>query len=49
MGIGGAYHSWSPLYPDPGGLLINICNLVLPNGSRIKLNSKLIIFYCIGS
>ena len=41
MGIGGAYHSWSPLYPDPGGLLINICDLVLADGvTRISLNSN---------
>ena len=32
MGIGGAYHSWSPLYPDPGGLLIDTCDLVLEDG-----------------
>ena len=42
MGIGGAYHTWSPLYPDPGGLLINICDLLLQNGSRIVLNGELI-------
>ena len=40
MGIGGAYHSWSPLYPDPGGLLINICDLCLDDGGRIVLNGK---------
>lgn len=27
--MGGAYHSWSPVFPDEGGLLINTCDLTL--------------------
>lgn len=45
--MGGAYHSWSPTYPDSGGLLINTCDITLPEvvapdswtESRMKLNN----------
>lgn len=29
IGMGGAYHTWSPMFPDEGGVLINICDLTL--------------------
>ena len=31
--MGGAYHTWSPTYPDAGGLLINTCDLKLQKPS----------------
>ena len=43
VGCGGAYHSWSPIFPDNSttdhqGLLINTSNLELENsdGKKIK-------------
>lgn len=31
-------HSWSPLYPDEGNILMYIADLMPANGQRIKLN-----------
>ena len=32
--MGGSYHTWSPMFPDDGGLLINICNLTLESNKK---------------
>ena len=42
VGCGGAYHSWSPIFPDNStidqqGLLINTSNLELKNSGRKKI------------
>ena len=44
--MAGAYHSWSPTFPDSGGMVINTCDLVLPSteedtwtSERMRLNS----------
>ena len=29
IGMGGAYHSWSPMFPDAGGLLLSLRDLKL--------------------
>ena len=29
IGMGGAYHTWSPMFPDECGVLINTCDLTL--------------------
>ena len=44
--MGGAYHTWSPSYPDSGGLLINTCDIVLEDQTiswtqnRMRLNTE---------
>ena len=32
--MGGSYHTWSPMFPDDGGLLINICDLTLESNEK---------------
>lgn len=34
--MGGSYHSWSQVFPDAGGLLINTCDLVFPGFGNIE-------------
>ena len=34
----GSTHSWSPLYPDEGNILIDGTGLTLYNGNKILLN-----------
>ena len=34
IGMGGAYHTWSPMFPDEGGLLINTCDLKLDASTK---------------
>ncbi len=46
--MGGAYHSWSPMFPDEGGLLINACDLKLnavPTGDNITTDGNRRIYY----
>ncbi len=46
--MGGAYHSWSPMFPDAGGLLINVCDLKLddiPAGDSITTDGNCRIYH----
>ena len=35
----GAYHTWSPTYPDSGGMLFNTCDLELEDATEMDWTS----------
>ena len=52
IGMGGSYHSWSPMFPDSCGLLLNICDIKLENKPSDRIatdnadNTRIILHTC---
>ena len=40
----GTGHSWSPLFPDEGGIIVHVRKLKRPNGAQIELSEVGFIF-----